>query len=165
MARRVFMAGRRMVLASAATVLLSGSLAGFAAPPPPSVTRRLDELFDSHNYTAIVESALAVGAEPDDEVLWRLARACRFLAMDKSTPAAQRKAFAERGLAYATRAVDVNPNNWAAQKWLGISYSVVGEFKSVKEQLQNAFTIRACFDRALELNPRDATTAHLIGTW
>ncbi len=47
----------------------------------------------------------------------------------------------------------------------GPKYSVAGDYKSTKEQLQNSFKIRACFNRALELNPSDATTAHLIGMW
>ncbi len=78
-------------------------------------------MFTSKNYKDLLESAKAGDESEDDEVLWRLARACRFLSIDASLSLAERKEFAERALRYASRAVEVNADNWAAQKWLGIA--------------------------------------------
>lgn len=46
-----------------------------------------------------------------------------------------------------------------------IGYKVVGDYEGSKVKIQNAFIIRQEFQRALELNPNDATTTCLLGQW
>jgi Regulator of microtubule dynamics protein 1-3 len=48
---------------------------------------------------------------------------------------------------------------------LHISAILCVEFNGIKAQLQNSPTIRDHFEKAIELNPKDATSHHLLGLW
>ncbi|XP_068014626.1 LOW QUALITY PROTEIN: regulator of microtubule dynamics protein 1 [Melanerpes formicivorus] len=51
------------------------------------------------------------------------------------------------------------------KEWYGICLSDVGDFEGIKTKIGNAIIIKEHFQRAIELNPKDATTIHLIGIW
>ena len=129
---------------------------------------QFDALFEQNQFDALqaqLREELAAGGSADADVLWRLARATRFLAKDEARPADERRAYAEEAVALAEQAVAADESNWAAHKWVGIALSTLGDFLGTKEALKNAFAIRAAWDRAFALNPNDATTAHLLGSW
>ncbi|NXW08580.1 RMD1 protein, partial [Fregetta grallaria] len=101
----------------------------------------------------------------DAELLWRLARASRDLAQLSSTSAEEKRQLAYEALEYAKKALEKNESNFAAHKWYGICLSDVGDFEGIKTKIGNAVVIKEHFQRAIELNPKDATTIHLIGIW
>ncbi|KAK2110398.1 Regulator of microtubule dynamics protein 1 [Saguinus oedipus] len=41
----------------------------------------------------------------------------------------------------------------------------VGDYKGIKVKIANAYIIKEHFNRAIELNPKDATSIHLMGIW
>ncbi len=90
-------------------------------------------------------------------------------------------------LEYAKRAVAADEKDFAAQKWLGIAMSRSGDFKvcsmlcfycllssltqapsvillpqATSEKIKDAFVIREQFEKACALNPKDATSWHLL---
>jgi hypothetical protein len=152
-------------------------VAAAAAPAFDSQLKAFDALFDQGQakvpelYAALKAVTLAPAPErsaaQSAELLWRLARAARLMSMDPSVAKdkAAAKALAFECLDLAQQAVRADDGNWAAHKWLAIGYKVVGDHLPTKEKLQNSFTIRDEFVRALELNPRDATTTCLLGQW
>ncbi|KAF6100934.1 regulator of microtubule dynamics 1 [Phyllostomus discolor] len=71
----------------------------------------------------------------DAELLWRLARASRDVAQLSRTSEEEKKALVYEALEYAKRALEKNEASFAAHK------------------------------KAIELNPKDATSIHLMGVW
>uniref|UniRef100_A0A8C5V8Q1 Regulator of microtubule dynamics protein 1 n=1 Tax=Microcebus murinus TaxID=30608 RepID=A0A8C5V8Q1_MICMU len=71
----------------------------------------------------------------DAELLWRLARASRDIAQLSKTSEEEKKLLVYEALEYAKRALEKNESNYAAHKI------------------------------AIELNPKDATSIHLMGIW
>ncbi|XP_032827196.2 regulator of microtubule dynamics protein 1 [Petromyzon marinus] len=100
-----------------------------------------------------------------DEVLWRLARAARDLAQRSGTTTEERRRLAYEALDAAKRALDKNPSSFACHKWYAICVSDVGDFEGIKVKIANAFVIKEHFQKAIELNPRDPTSLHLMGLW
>eukprot|EP01119_Soliformovum_irregulare_P001675 TRINITY_DN11417_c0_g1_i1.p1 TRINITY_DN11417_c0_g1~~TRINITY_DN11417_c0_g1_i1.p1 ORF type:complete len:243 (-),score=55.15 TRINITY_DN11417_c0_g1_i1:222-917(-) len=108
----------------------------------------------------------AVTANPDNaELLWRYARAHFDLADTKPDDKTFRQEQLTKGLAFAQKALDKDPNNFATHKWFAIMTSSVGDFQSTKEKIGDAFKIKEHALKANELKPRDPTTLHLLGRW
>ena len=153
---------RALRLAAAVSAGLPASVAALEA----GRARRVDELFREGRYDD-VRLNLQLSAHPDDpEVLWRLARAHRFLALDaSSTSEHDRRRHAERALEMATQAIALDDQCAAAHKWYGICLSTLGDFIGTKESLRNAYLIKQSWDRAHVLDPNDPTTLNLLGSW
>ncbi|EMP42281.1 Regulator of microtubule dynamics protein 1 [Chelonia mydas] len=101
----------------------------------------------------------------DAEILWRLARASRDLAQLSSTSAEEKKQLVYEALEYAKKALEKNESNFAVHKWYAICISDVGDYEGIKTKIANAYVIKEHFQKAIELNPKDATSIHLMGIW
>jgi len=101
----------------------------------------------------------------DPEILWRLARACHDLALNKSLPLEHRKKLISESHQYATRAMELAPDNYATHKWFAITLKDTNEFEGTTASLKNAFTIREHFEKSIQLNPKDPTSYYLMGAW
>ena len=84
--------------------------------------------------------------------------------LQKSTKE-EKKALIYEAHEHAKRALELSPGDFAAHKWAGITLSSVGDFEGSKVQISNAFIIREHFDHAIQINPRDPTSKHLLGLW
>ncbi|KAH0617589.1 hypothetical protein JD844_016007 [Phrynosoma platyrhinos] len=116
-------------------------------------TEKLCHLLDQHKNS---ENA---------EVLWRLARALRDLAQLSHTPAEKKKKLTYEALDYAKKALEKDPSCFSVHKWYAICISDVGDYEGIKTKIANAFVIKDHFQKAIELNPKDATSLHLMGIW
>ncbi|XP_004697785.1 regulator of microtubule dynamics protein 1 [Echinops telfairi] len=101
----------------------------------------------------------------DAELLWRLARASRDIAQLSGTSEEEKKRLVYEALEYAKRALEKNESNFAAHKWYAICISDVGDYEGIKVKIANAYVIKEHFQKAIELNPKDATSIHLMGIW
>lgn len=101
----------------------------------------------------------------DAEILWRLSRASRDLAQFSKTDKNEKKRLVYESQDFAKKALEINELCSAAHKWYGICLSDVGDYEGMKVKIGNAYIIRDHFQRAIQLNPKDATTIHLIGVW
>ncbi|CAH2285524.1 Regulator of microtubule dynamics 1 [Pelobates cultripes] len=80
------------------------------------------------------------------------------------TPA-EKKRMVYESREFAKKALEKDELCWAAHKWYGVCLSDVGDYEGIKVKIGNAYIIKEHFQRAIELNPKDATTIHLIGLW
>lgn len=101
----------------------------------------------------------------NDEILWRLARASRDLAQLESTTAERKQHLTYQALEFAEKALEKNASSFAAHKWYAICSSDVGDYEGIKAKIANAYVIKEHFQKAIELNPKDATSFHLMGLW
>ena len=99
------------------------------------------------------------------EFLWRLARASRDLANLSITDETNKKTLIYKAHEYAKRALASGEENFACHKWYAITLSDLGDYEGTKQKISNAYEIQNHFKKAIELNPLDATSYHLLGRW
>ncbi|XP_061778374.1 regulator of microtubule dynamics protein 1 isoform X2 [Nerophis ophidion] len=99
------------------------------------------------------------------EFLWRLARASRDMSVLPEVDADRKKQLMYEAYHYATASLEKDDKCFAAHKWYAICLSDVGEYEGVKVKIGNSYTIREHLERALTLNPKDATSFHILGYW
>uniref|UniRef100_UPI0000F21D85 regulator of microtubule dynamics protein 1 n=1 Tax=Danio rerio TaxID=7955 RepID=UPI0000F21D85 len=114
-------------------------------------TQKLHQLLDKHRDSG------------DAEFLWRLARVCRDLALLSS--AEEKRRLTYEAFQYATAALQRDEQCYAAHKWFAICLSDVGDYEGIKVKIGNSYIIREHLERAIQLNPRDATSIHILGFW
>ncbi|XP_078543197.1 regulator of microtubule dynamics protein 1 [Lissotriton helveticus] len=98
------------------------------------------------------------------DLLWRLARAAHDYSQLTITPA-EKKRLVYEAFDFAKKALDKDPSNFAAHKWYAICLSEIGEYEGIRAKLANVLEIKKHFEKAIELNNKDATTIHLLGLW
>ncbi|NXU17172.1 RMD1 protein, partial [Pardalotus punctatus] len=145
--------------------LVSGFAEVHASFKVEDVIEQADYLYGSGETEKLYRLLVQHKNSGDAELLWRLARSSRDLAQLGSTSAEEKKQLTYDSLEYAKKALEKNESNFAAHKWYGICLSDVGDYEGIKTKIGNAVVIKEHFQRAVELNPKDATTIHLIGVW
>ncbi|RLN46627.1 hypothetical protein BBJ29_004464 [Phytophthora kernoviae] len=131
-----------------------------------AVIKRADALFeqDQHAQTREYLKAELPKHPPSVELLWRLARACNYL-VESKTSSDEKKTLAFEGLADAEKAYALNSDSAASNKWMAIMTSTLGNFRDLKEKIAGAYVIRDHIQRAIELDPSDATSHNILGQW
>ncbi|KAM4543883.1 regulator of microtubule dynamics protein 1 [Fundulus diaphanus] len=129
------------------------------------VLEQADYLYGCAETEKLYQLLLQYKDSDDAEFLWRLARASRDLSMLPDTDGGRKKQLVFEAFEYAKRALERDDKCFAAHKWYAICLSDTGEFEGVKVKIGNSFIIRAHLERAVELNPKDATSLHILGYW
>ncbi|OXB69377.1 hypothetical protein ASZ78_004867 [Callipepla squamata] len=145
--------------------LVSGSAVVRASFKVAEVIEQADYLYGSGETEKLYQLLVQHKNSEDAELLWRLARASRDLAQLSITSAEEKRQLTYDSLEYAKKALEKNESNSAAHKWYAICLSDVGDYEGIKVKIGNAFVIKEHFQRAIELNPKDATSIHLMGVW
>ncbi|XP_039079393.1 regulator of microtubule dynamics protein 1 isoform X2 [Hyaena hyaena] len=99
------------------------------------ILEQADYLYESGETEKLYQLLTQYKESEDAELLWRLARASRDLAQLSGTSEEEKKLLVYEALEYAKRALEKNERSFAAHK------------------------------KAIELNPKDATSIHLMGIW
>ncbi|XP_047401721.1 regulator of microtubule dynamics protein 1 isoform X3 [Sciurus carolinensis] len=129
------------------------------------ILEQADYLYESGETEKLYQLLTQYKESEDAEVLWRLARASRDIAQLSGTSEEEKKLFVYEALEYAKRALEKNESSFAAHKWYAICISDVGDYEGIKVKIANAYIIKEHFEKAIELNPKDATSIHLMGIW
>ncbi|KAL3110622.1 hypothetical protein niasHT_016974 [Heterodera trifolii] len=128
--------------------------------------READLYFESN----LVENAYNVlrrhRSTKNPELLWRIARVLYKLGRQTKN-AAERDRLCFEAFEFAQKALDHQPStgSFGAHKWYAILLDRTAELEGNKARIAKAMEVKAHFERALELNPTDATTWHLLGVW
>uniref|UniRef100_A0A0P4ZMJ9 Regulator of microtubule dynamics protein 1 n=2 Tax=Daphnia magna TaxID=35525 RepID=A0A0P4ZMJ9_9CRUS len=123
-----------------------------------------DILYNEHSYTKLRNLLLQYKGEENAEILWRLARATFEVAKLSSSPAEQKQLDLE-AYGYVELALRIDPENFAAHKWMFILLDKKASYDGLKERISQSFAVKQHIERACELNPKDATSFHLLGYW
>ncbi|KAJ8389073.1 hypothetical protein AAFF_G00124700 [Aldrovandia affinis] len=124
-----------------------------------------DYLYSCGETEKLYQLLLQYKNSEDAEFLWRLARASRSLAEQSNVAAAEKKRLMYEAFEYAQSALERNEGCFAAHKWYAVCLSDVGEYEGIKVKIGNSYTIKEHLERAIELNPKDATSFHILGYW
>ncbi|XP_027701381.1 regulator of microtubule dynamics protein 1 isoform X2 [Vombatus ursinus] len=115
--------------------LISQSAVVHAEVNVEEILEQADYLYGSGEIEKLYHLLAQYKQSEDAELLWRLARASRDISQLSTTSAEDKKRLVYEAFAYAKKALEKNESSSAAHK------------------------------RAIELNPKDATSVHLIGLW
>uniref|UniRef100_A0A2K6GUN1 Regulator of microtubule dynamics protein 1 n=1 Tax=Propithecus coquereli TaxID=379532 RepID=A0A2K6GUN1_PROCO len=129
------------------------------------ILEQADYLYESGETEKLSQLLTQYKESEDAELLWRLAWASRDVAQLSRTSEEEKKLLVYEALEYAKRALEKNESNFAAHKWYAICISDVGDYEGIKVKIANAYIIKEHFEKAIELNPKDATSIHLMGIW
>ncbi|XP_015458304.3 regulator of microtubule dynamics protein 1 isoform X2 [Astyanax mexicanus] len=137
----------------------------YALDKADEVIERADYLYSCGETEKLYQLLLQYKDSDDAEFLWRLARASRDLALVPNVAADQKKQLTYEAFDYAKKALEKNEACFAAHKWYAICLSDVGDYEGVKVKIGNSYIIKDHLERAIELNPKDATSIHILGYW
>ncbi|KAJ0022661.1 hypothetical protein NQD34_014795 [Periophthalmus magnuspinnatus] len=129
------------------------------------VLEQADYLYSCAETDKLYQLLLQHKDRDDAEFLWRLARVTRDVALLPDTAPEKKKQLIYESLECAKRALDKDETCFAAHKWYAICLSNVGDYEGIKVKLGNSYVIKDHLLRALELNPKDATSLHILGYW
>lgn len=129
------------------------------------ILEQADYLYESGETKKLYQLLTQYTKSEDAELLWRLARVSRDMAQLSETSEEDKKLLVYEALEYAKRALEKNELSFAAHKWYAICTNDVGDYEGIKAKIANAYIIKEHFEKAIELNPKDATSIHLLGIW
>ncbi|XP_078253378.1 regulator of microtubule dynamics protein 1 [Rhinoraja longicauda] len=144
---------------------IPGSLLIYANQTVEEIIDQADYLYGTGEITKLYLLLTEHKNSTNDEILWRLARASRALAQLESTSAERKHHLTYEALEFTEKALEKNASSFAAHKWYAICSSDVGDYEGIKAKISNAYVIKEHFQKAIELNPNDATSIHLMGLW
>ncbi|CAI5779292.1 of microtubule dynamics 1 isoform X1 [Podarcis lilfordi] len=148
-----------------AYILISHSSVVHADVKVNEVLDQADYLYGSGETEKLYQLLEQYKNSENAQLLWRLARASRDVAQLSQTSAEKKKQLIYEALAYATKALEKEKSCFSVHKWYAICLSDVGDYEGIKKKITNAFVIKEHFQKAIELNPKDATSLHLMGIW
>ncbi|XP_078137370.1 regulator of microtubule dynamics protein 1 [Sander vitreus] len=129
------------------------------------VLEQADYLYSCAETEKLYQLLLQYKDSDDAEFLWRLARASRDLSELPNMEDGRKKQLVFEGFEYAKKALEKDEKCFAAHKWYAVCLSDVGEYEGVKVKIGNSYIIREHLEKAIELNPKDATSLHILGYW
>lgn len=124
-----------------------------------------DKLYDSNKVTELYKFLSQFKDSDDAELLWRFARAGRDCAQEPGISSEAKKQLVYEAFQAAEKALGLDANSFACNKWIGIMLSEIGDYEGTKTKIENSFKIRDHFLKAIELNPADPTSRYLLGVW
>ena len=98
----------------------------------------------------------------DAQVIYRCARAAYNLSV---VDPSRKAALLDEALRLVRDAKALNSRDSNILRWSGIILQAWSEGQSTKEYIEAAFKVKGDWEAAVEANPRDARSWHLLGRW
>ncbi|KAM9333476.1 regulator of microtubule dynamics protein 1-like isoform 1-T1 [Pholidichthys leucotaenia] len=129
------------------------------------VLEQADYLYSSAETEKLYQLLLQYKDSENVEVLWRLARASRDLSLMPNMESDRKKQLTFEAFEYAKKALERDEKCYAAHKWYAVCLGEVGDYEGITVKIGNSYIIRDHLERAIELNPKDATSIYILGYW
>jgi len=127
---------------------------------------KADLLYDKGTVSEVYHYLKTYELKENAEILWRLSRAARDYALkDKNLDKTRKKELHYESFECAKRALNLDQENFGSHKWFAITIGDIGDYEGTKTKISNSFLIKEHFERAIELNPKDATSIYCLGMW
>ncbi|XP_051159562.1 regulator of microtubule dynamics protein 1-like [Leptopilina boulardi] len=124
---------------------------------------KADALFEQEEYKQIYDLLSGFKNSKNVEILWRLSRAMYKMSLSATDVEGKKIIFEAYNI--ISSALEIDENNWAAQKWMAIILDAKSGFEGMKSRINQLHNVKKHMIKASELNPKDATTLYLIGNW
>jgi len=135
--------------------------------PLSTMLPQIDKLLNGS--TAEQEQAYSIlsnytqGQSHDPEFLWRFAKATFTLRLSHGDE--EKKEMCYRANELASEALQLTDQISNVHKWYAITLGALGDYEPMKVKIQNGFAFKEHIDKAMEMDPTDATNYHLRGRW
>lgn len=132
------------------------------------IVDRADAMYDNQMFDALYNylkeqcSNSAIGDHA--ELYWRLARAA-YEKSKASKSADEKRRFVFEAFDHVSRALQLDEKSFATHKWFAILLESKSAYEGTTAKIKESYKIKEHLIRALDLNPRDATTWHILGVW
>ncbi|KAM7540920.1 hypothetical protein Aperf_G00000041510 [Anoplocephala perfoliata] len=124
-----------------------------------------DNLLNEDKFREVYDK-LKDRKDMDLELMWRFARAARFLALTKDESDKKvKKEWIERGCKIMEEAVEKYPKDSLSNTWYGVMLNTKSNAEGVNERIKLAYKIREYFDKGYEANPKSYFANHCLGSW
>ncbi|EAT45291.1 AAEL003406-PA [Aedes aegypti] len=120
-----------------------------------------DQLFDENHFQEAYDLLMKSSNPEAYEIKWRMARV--LFNLSKSTPSPKKEQMIRESFQLATEALALNDNDFATHKWYSILLDAKSVLDGIKERVTQLENFEMHLKRALELNPADATSWHILG--
>ena len=127
------------------------------------VIAKADALFDQGKYKEIYDLLSHYRDSGDVEIVWRLSRA--LYKMAKTASEVEGKKMIYEAYDLMENALKLKEDHWAVHKWMSIILDSKCSYEGMKVQIRELYNVKNHMLRAIELNPMDATTMYMLGTW
>ncbi|XP_015589293.1 regulator of microtubule dynamics protein 1 [Cephus cinctus] len=124
---------------------------------------KADALFDQGEYNKIYELLNNYRDNRDVEILWRLSRA--LYKMSKTASEVEAKKMIYESYDLISTALSIQEDHYAVHKWMSVLLDSKSNYEGMKARIGQLYNVKSHMLRALELNPTDATTLHMLGCW
>ncbi|XP_006634393.1 regulator of microtubule dynamics protein 1 [Lepisosteus oculatus] len=145
--------------------LVSGSGVVHAFDKAQDVIEQADYLYSCGETEKLYQLLVQYKDSDNAEFLWRLARATRDLAFQSHISTEDKKRLTYEAFDCVKKALEINQSCFSAHKWYAVCLSDIGEYEGTKIKIGNAYVIREHLEKAITLNPKDATSIHILGLW
>ncbi|KAI4488677.1 hypothetical protein M0802_011385 [Mischocyttarus mexicanus] len=122
-----------------------------------------DVLFEQGLYKQLYDHLLRYKHNGDVEILWRLSRVLYNLS--KTANESEAKEMILEGYNFIDTAISIKEDHYAVQKWMSILLDSKSALEGMKSRIQQLYNVKKHMLRAIELNPKDATTLYMLGNW
>ena len=149
------------------TVTAALTISAWASNPSVSDLLKKGDALDAQleSSAALAVFLEAEKLEPNNaDLLRRIAKTYDESMTDVSAKA-EKRALAEKGLAYAKRAVAADPKNGTAHLALAICYGRLAPYLDNKTKIAYSKLVKEHTDKALELDPSQDYAYHVLGAW
>ncbi|XP_031568642.1 regulator of microtubule dynamics protein 1-like [Actinia tenebrosa] len=127
------------------------------------MTEEADALYNKIPSNEEIESFIAKHEKTSDpELLWRLARLSRILS-SSHPDASKKKSYCLKMCDFANKGYELNPNSAGCNKYYAVAIMEAPTGQS--EKAKRVHDVRACFKKAVEIDPQDATALLMLGIW
>lgn len=121
-----------------------------------------DELFDDAKYQDTFDLLDKLSEKSAVEVQWRLARAVFFISKQTNNHDEKAK-YVREAFGYADRAMELDGQNFGANKWYGAILSEKSNLDGVTERIKQLENVKKHFTAAKDCNPTDPGIWHMLG--
>ncbi|VUZ47733.1 unnamed protein product [Hymenolepis diminuta] len=133
------------------------------------LVEEIDKLDDEEKFEEIYDKLVRYDGDFKGmslELMWRLARTCRYLVLTKGRGDKKSKEkWIQTGLDVMKSAVEQYPNECLSNTWYGIMLNVKCAEEGIKNKIKLGYEIRSYFDKGYAANKHDYVTLHCLGSW
>ncbi|KAG5453111.1 Regulator of microtubule dynamics protein 1 [Clonorchis sinensis] len=133
-----------------------------------AIIEEVDKFNDNHQDKQAYDRLKKAidGGMKETELYWRLARACRGMALLPETKDLQeRKNYFEEGMSAAKAGMAINDNDPKCNSWYAICLNYRSKSDGVDQRIKNSYIMRDHWLKALRVEPTDFATLHSMGVW
>lgn len=123
-----------------------------------------DDLFSENKYKELYELLYPYKESNDVEILWRLSRALHHMSKQQCHNE-EKKRYVFEGYDLIVKALQLNDSHYAVHKWYAIFLDTRAAYDGIKARVTQLPNVKNHLLKAVELNPKDATTLYILGYW